>query len=150
MDKGLIVHTLIYNDDQKVLIVKRSKANDVLSEFWDIPGGTLEDGEDPATGATREAREETGLDIADLRLFFEHSNVDSTKNKQFVTLVFAARYPGGEVTLNPEEHEEYAWIDSAEIGKYKTVRYLEGCLNLFFKSFHSISDRPKKPSVCTG
>ena len=73
-----------------------------------------------------------------------------TKSPKIITLVFAARYPGGEVTLNPEEHEEYAWIDSAEIGKYKTVRYLEGCLNLFFKSFHSISDRPKKPSVCTG
>lgn len=134
MDKGLIVHTVIYNDDQKVLIVKRSKANDVLSEFWDIPGGTLEDGEDPAAGATREAREETGLDIADLRLFFEHSNVDSTKNKQFVTLVFAARYPGGEITLNPGEHEEYVWIDPAEIGKYKTVDYLEKCLGSFFRT----------------
>ena len=133
MDKGLIIHTAIYSNDRKVLIIKRSKANDVLPEYWDIPGGTLEDGEDPAIGAIREAKEETNLDINNLRLFFKYSNVDAIKNKQFVTLVFAAKYPDGEVILNPEEHEEYAWIDLAEIGKYKTVDYLPGC-------FSSLSD----------
>jgi 8-oxo-dGTP diphosphatase len=131
MDKGLIIHTVIYNAERKVLIIKRAKVNDVLPEYWDIPGGTLEDGEDPAAGAIREAREETSLGINDLRLFFEHSNVDAAKNKQFVTLVFAAKYPGGEVTLNPEEHEEYAWIASEEVEKYKTVGYLEECLKIF-------------------
>jgi 8-oxo-dGTP diphosphatase len=131
MDKGLIIHTVIYNNEHKVLIIKRAKVNDVLPEYWDIPGGTLEDGEDPVVGAMREAKEETGLDIKDLRLFFEHSNVDIPKNKQFVTFVFAAKYPGGEVVLNPEEHEEYAWIDPAEIGNYKTVIYLPECLKEF-------------------
>jgi 8-oxo-dGTP diphosphatase len=131
MDKGLIIHTVIYNNDRKVLIIKRSKINDVLSEYWDIPGGTLEDGEGPAMGAIREAKEETGLDIANLRLFFEYSNVDVAKNKQFVTLAFAAKYSGGEVVLSPEEHEEYAWIAPEEIGNYKAVEYLPECLKTF-------------------
>jgi 8-oxo-dGTP diphosphatase len=131
MDKGLIIHTVIYTNEHKVLIIKRSKTNDVLPEFWDIPGGTLEDGEDPVAGTIRETKEETNLDVKNLRLFFEHSNVDVAKNKQFVTLVFVAKNPGGEVKLNPEEHEEYAWIDPTEIGKYKTVDYLPGCLNSF-------------------
>lgn len=51
MDRGLIIHTVIYNNDRKVLIIKRSKTNDVLPEYWDVPGGTLEDGEDPVAGA---------------------------------------------------------------------------------------------------
>jgi 8-oxo-dGTP pyrophosphatase MutT (NUDIX family) len=131
MDKGLIIHTVIYNAERKVLIIKRAKVNDVLPEYWDIPGGTLEDGEDPAAGAIREVKEETGLDVANPRLFFEHSNIDAAKNKQFITLVFAARYPGGEVALNPEEHEEYAWIAPEEIEKYKAVEYLPECLKGF-------------------
>jgi 8-oxo-dGTP diphosphatase len=135
MNKGLIVHAVIYNDDRKMLIIKRAKVNDVLPECWDIPGGTLEDGEDPATGAIREAKEETGLEITDLRLFFEHSNIDAAKNKQFVTLVFAAKYPGGEVKLNPEEHEEYKWIAPEEIEKYKAVAYLPSCLAAFSQYF---------------
>jgi 8-oxo-dGTP pyrophosphatase MutT (NUDIX family) len=128
MDKGLIIHTVICNAEGRVLIIKRAKINDVLPKYWDIPGGTLEDGEDPAAGAIRETREETGLDIANLRLFFEYSNVDAVKNKQFITLVFLAHHLGGEIALNPEEHEEYAWIAPEEVGKYKTVGYLKECL----------------------
>ena len=131
MDKGLIIHTVIYNESHKVLLIKRSKINDVLPEYWDIPGGTLEDGEDPALGAIRETKEEAGLDIRNLKLFFEYSNIDTVKDKQFVTLVFMAKYFGGEITLNPEEHEEYAWIDPVKIGSYKTVVYLSQCLMEF-------------------
>lgn len=38
--------------------------------YWSIPGGMVESGETPAEGATRELREETGVDVAakDLRL----------------------------------------------------------------------------------
>jgi 8-oxo-dGTP diphosphatase len=132
MNKGLIIHTVIYNADRKVLIIKRAKVNDVLPEYWDIPGGTLEDGEDPVAGAIREVKEETGLEIANLRLFFDHSNVDVAKNKQFVTLIFTAKYPSGEIVLNPEEHEEYAWIAPEEVGKYKAVEYLPECLKIFY------------------
>jgi len=106
MDKGLITHTVIYNDDHKVLIIKRSKTNDVLPEYWDIPGGTLEDGEDPAMGAIREAKEETNLDVQNPSLYFEKSNVDTGKNKQFVTLVFLAKYSGWEIVLRPDDHDE--------------------------------------------
>ncbi len=63
MDKGLIIHAVIYNAERKVLIIRRAKVNDALPEYWDIPGGTLEDGEDPAVGAMRETKEETGLEI---------------------------------------------------------------------------------------
>ena len=129
MTTGLIVHTVISNDEHKVLIIKRAAVNDVLPGYWDIPGGTLEDGEDPYEGATREAKEETGLDIAKPDLFFLKSNIDTAKNKQFITLVFHAQNPSGKVRLNPSEHDEYAWIDVSEIGKYKAVDYVVECLH---------------------
>jgi 8-oxo-dGTP diphosphatase len=110
----------------------------VLPEYWDIPGGTLEDGEAPATGAMRETKEETGLDVRGLSLYFERSDIDPGKNKQFVTLVFLAKYSGGKITLRPDEHEEYAWIDISEAGNYKTVNYLADCLELIASKKHGI------------
>lgn len=131
MQKGLIVHTLISNNLGEILILQRSRQNDVLPEYWDIPGGTLEDGEDPAVGAIRETKEETGLDVSNVRLFFQKSNVDISKNKQFVTLVFHTNTSKSRVVLNPDEHEKYAWIQPSEINRYKIVEYLSDCINAY-------------------
>src|ERR1700758_3503156 len=108
MDKGLIAHTVICNPDGRVLIIRRSKQIRVLPGYWDLPGGTVEDGEDPADAAIREIKEETDLDVTNVSLYFEKSTVDKSKNKQFVTLVFFAKHFTGEVRLRPDGHEEHA------------------------------------------
>jgi 8-oxo-dGTP diphosphatase len=128
MQKGIIVHTIISNDQGEILILKRSKKNDVLPEYWDIPGGTLEDGEDPSVGAIREIKEEAGLDISNVKLFFQKSNVDASKNKQFVTLVFHSKTSDTNVVINPEEHDAFTWIKSVDVSNYKVVNYLSDCL----------------------
>lgn len=131
MQKGLIVHTIISNDQGEVLILQRSKKNDVLPEYWDVPGGTLEDGEDPTVGAIREIKEEAGLDISNVKLFFQKSNVDASKNKQFVTLIFHAKTSNTNAVINPEEHDTFAWIKPADVSTYKVVNYLPDCLRAY-------------------
>lgn len=114
---------MIYDD--KLLILKRV-ADTYLGNRWDIPGGTLEDGEDPAEGARREMFEETGIRIGKPSLFFHYSNVDEGKDKQFITLVFLAEL-GSEpekIALNPREHSEYAWVRLEDIRRYDGVDYL--------------------------
>lgn len=39
---------------------------------WSLPGGHLENGEDPYQGAIREMKEETGLDVEDIKLVGSH------------------------------------------------------------------------------
>ncbi len=131
MQKGIITHTLLVNPRGEILILQRSKKDNVLPGYWDIPGGTLEDGEDPAVGAIREVKEETGIDISNPRLFFQKSNVDSQKNKQFITLIFQVKTTENAVVLNPEDHDAYKWIQLSEIQNFKTVDYLADCIHAY-------------------
>ncbi|MDP2656645.1 MAG: NUDIX hydrolase [bacterium] len=110
MKKGLIVHALLYNQKHEVLLIRRSLVDDVLPGMWDIPGGTLEDGEDLQNGAVREVKEETGLDIKNLNLFHYTSNVDQTKDIEFIRLIFIGQCDDTEIVLNPEDHDEYRWV----------------------------------------
>lgn len=111
MDKGLIVHALLYNDRREVLFIRRSLTENVLPGMWDIPGGTLEDGEDPKDGVLREIMEEIGVTVSDLSLFAFTSNVDTVKNKQFVRLIFIGGVDSSaQVTLNLDDHDMYQWI----------------------------------------
>ena len=52
--------------DGSVLLVKRNI--EPFRGYWDIPGGFLEDGEQPEDGVRREVLEEAGLDVRVLSL----------------------------------------------------------------------------------
>lgn len=54
---------LLFDDDGRLLIVKPS-----YRHHWLVPGGIVENNESPWTAARREAHEETGLVIEQLRL----------------------------------------------------------------------------------
>ena len=64
MENRLIAHSLIENNGKYLLIkrseIKRGKKN-FYPAYWDIPGGTVEDGELPRQAAIRECQEEVGL-----------------------------------------------------------------------------------------
>lgn len=128
MDKGIIIHSVI-NDNGKYLVLKRIEGT-YLGGYWDMPGGTLKDGEDPARGAVREAKEETGLDIRDLSPLFYRSDIDTKKDKQFLTLVFSAKTDSdlSGIKLSAREHTEYAWANLEELKKLETVPWLTDCI----------------------
>ena len=79
MEIRLIVHALIVNRVNEILLIKRVSHAEMFPNLWDIPGGTLKDGEDPTNGVTREVREETGLSIDKLNLFTYTSDIDKEK-----------------------------------------------------------------------
>ena len=61
---------------------------------WSLPGGFIDWGESPEQAAVREAREETGLEIEQLRQF--HTYGDPARDPRFhtITTVYAARAAG--------------------------------------------------------
>lgn len=105
----IIVHNLVKKDNE-VLLLKRASNVTNLPNYWDIPGGSLENGEDLASGAVRETVEETGLSTTEPKIFYYFANYETSKDMHYITIFFISDFVSGSVVLNPEEHQEYRWV----------------------------------------
>lgn len=61
---------------------------------WAIPGGFVDYGESLETAAIREAREETGMELVNLRQFHAYSDPQRDPRGHTVSVVFTARGEG--------------------------------------------------------
>ena len=131
----LIAHALIKIDSKYLIIrrtkIKRGKPNS-LPEYWDIPGGMVEEGEMPKDAAIRETKEEVNLDITIGPILHEDSNYDKEKGTVFTRIVYQAELLEGQdesnIILQKDEHSEYILVSDIS-GIEKIVDYLEDTIN---------------------
>ncbi len=83
------VDIIIAIKDQIVLIERKNEPFG-----WALPGGFVDYGESFETAAVREAKEETGLDLVDLRQFRAYSNPERDPRQHNISMVFTARASG--------------------------------------------------------
>jgi phosphoglycolate phosphatase len=103
------VGALIFDDAGSVLMVRTHK----WSNLWGIPGGKIKWGEDSVSALRREIKEETDLDITDIRFVLVQDCIHSPefyRDAHFVLLNYTARSAGKpEVKLN-DEAREFVWV----------------------------------------
>ena len=87
-----------------IILIKRKNP----PEGWALPGGFVDYGESLEFAATREAKEETGLDIELQRQFHTYSDPKRDPRQHTVTTVFIAKARGRAV----------AGDDAKEIGTF--------------------------------
>lgn len=63
----------IVNDKNEMLVVRRAK--EPAKDTFDLPGGFVDMGETVEEGMLREIKEETGLDVKDIRYLFSSPNI---------------------------------------------------------------------------
>ena len=111
---GAGIATLVLKDN-KVLLGKRhtnpEKASSLLrgEGTWTMPGGKLDFGQDLVRAAKREALEETGIKIKNLKII-SLSN-DIVEDVHFLTVGFLCTdFEGEPKVMEPEEITEWQWF----------------------------------------
>ncbi len=105
-------------EQDRVLLIKRGKPP--LEGQWSIPGGMLEIGEEVREAAAREAREETGLEVAadELLGVFDRVLRDAGGRVQYhyVLIDFLCHPMGGELRTGGDA-SEVRWFTAEEVAE---------------------------------
>jgi len=109
------VGALVSDTDGRVLLLRTHK----WSGLWGIPGGKVRHGEPCEIALRRELREETGLEVGEVRFALLQESIDSPefeRPEHFLLANYTARAEGGRspaVRLN-DEAEEARWFSPRE------------------------------------
>ncbi|MDE0330924.1 MAG: NUDIX hydrolase [Nitrospinae bacterium] len=80
---------------------------------WALPGGFVDYGESLEAAATREALEETSLDVELIRQFHAYSDPKRDERQHNVTVVFIARPRGGALKARDDARRAGVFYESA-------------------------------------
>jgi len=110
---------IIFNEEGKFLIMRRTGTAPASPNKWDFPGGELDFGEDTTNGIVREIREECELDVNDIKLFDIESHINE-KGDFWVTVAYTARARSNEIKLS-FEHNKFRWVSAEDFLKLESL-----------------------------
>lgn len=105
------VGVIIIDKKGKVLVGRRKGGH---APFYSIPGGALELGETFENCATREIKEETGLEIKNPQVIALTNNLETYRKEgvHYISVVLLAKsFSGGLNIMEPDKCERWLWAD---------------------------------------
>jgi 8-oxo-dGTP pyrophosphatase MutT (NUDIX family) len=105
----LVVVAFLIERDNHVLLLRRSMSKDHAPGEWEPGSGRVRQGEAALAAVLREAKEETGLDVAVLGLLDTFHFYRGPAREEAIGIAFHCRATGGSVTLS-SEHVEAKWV----------------------------------------
>ena len=114
---------IVIRDDGKIAIFNKTKKNE-----YKLPGGGVEEGEDPVVAFKREVYEETGCEVANIDfigIIEEHKSLDNFKQISYVFVSHVSKI-NSQLHLTEKEKDEGAvllWL--APVEAYNIVK---GCI----------------------
>ena len=106
------VSIVIFNDKDEILMI-REKRYTVGRLEWEIPAGRVEQGESKEDAARREAMEETGCTLKDLRFLCSQNPANGMSD--CVCHVFAAKVDTEVSLTDTDEVAEKVWMPVSDV-----------------------------------
>lgn len=120
---GVSQKAFIFDKKNKILTIRRSKTHPRQPLGWDIPGGDLEFGEDVKKGIEREIKEETGLDVGELKVIDAFSWLTDA-NEFWVTIYYTAKAKTDQIVLS-WEHDAFQWLSLADFLQINALSHIK-------------------------
>ena len=136
MKSQIVVAGFVLNDNDDILMIKR--VSPPWEGYWIVPGGHVEESENPQEALVREIKEETGLDVSLIdfhdedmknlkeieegirRLpqpFLVQEEISGHGDHKHINLVYICRYNNSSPI--PSENMEVRWMSVSEMEKAK-------------------------------
>lgn len=108
---------ILFNEEGKILLLKRSTWEDDHHGAWVIPGGHVDPGEDHKTAAIRELCEESGYAVKEPVL------IGTYEDEKCIIHYYTGNIDTKEqhLLLDVAESRDYKWINTTEIFDYPMV-----------------------------
>lgn len=104
--------TAVLRDGDRVLLCHRSPGRRWYPDLWDLPGGHVEEGEDPRESLVRELREELGITVSEPSSPPLHEIRTSTFDMQIWLI---DKWTGTLVNAAMDEHDAVAWFETSDL-----------------------------------
>lgn len=112
----IAVKAVIVNKKGQLLIMKRSDLQWLpRKQGWDICGGMYEIGTDPEVEIQKQIKQETGLEVENLKVIrISHVDASNAQNLRYLLWIgYQAEAKSKDVALSTE-HTEHQWMSKKE------------------------------------
>ncbi len=131
---------LVVNRDRKVLVVTERYAWKKKTQFWKLPGGAMDVGEDIMSCAQRECLEETGVRAEPVSIIgFRHKLSFRFGRGDIYFIVMMACSNSGDIDIDPNELSAAKWID---LDEYLAFKHIEKyyCTSKYADKIRGVAD----------
>jgi len=128
---GKVAQKAVIVRDGKVLVIRDPREEKVI---WEIPGGRLNEGEDPKAGLAREIKEELGVDCVLGDIIYLTQYFHQSEGKNALMIAYKATIPENAVlSFADGEICEARWITKDDMADLEFFNEYQDTLDSYFE-----------------
>jgi 8-oxo-dGTP diphosphatase len=131
-----VVSTGLLMKDDKVLVIQRSEREKFLPGYYELPGGKVDFGEDPAEALAREFKEEVDLDVKVGNPYHTFSYISENGNRHTVEILYKVSLADEMTKPNiklSEDHSDSKWVGLDQLEQLQLSDEIKSCIKKGFQ-----------------